>query len=53
MNLADCEEHIGQIASAWEHWREALDDLHGKVDSRATLAKRHIAALEKRCLFRK
>ena len=48
MNLADCEEHIGQIASAWEHWRGAIDDLRGKVDSRAAIAKRHVAALEKR-----
>jgi hypothetical protein len=48
MNLADCEEHVGQIASAWEHWREALDDMRGKNDKRQALARRHIEALEKR-----
>jgi hypothetical protein len=48
MNLADCEEHLGQIASAWEHWREALDELRGKTDKRQALARKHIAALEKR-----
>lgn len=48
MNLADCEEHLGKVASAWEHWREALDTLHGKNDKRASLAKRKIATLEKR-----
>jgi hypothetical protein len=48
MNLADCEEHIGKIASAWEHWREALDELRGKMDARSTRAQRRITALEKR-----
>jgi hypothetical protein len=48
MNLADCEEHLGKVASAWEHWREALDTLHGKNDKRAALARRKIAALDKR-----
>jgi hypothetical protein len=48
MNLADCEEHLGKVASAWEHWREALDTLHGKSDKRAALAMRKIAALERR-----
>src|SRR5262245_40354409 len=40
MNLADCEEHLGQIASAWEHWREALDEMRGKTDKRQALARR-------------
>ena len=48
MNLADCEEHLGKVASAWEHWREALDTLQGKPDKRAALAMRKIAALERR-----
>jgi hypothetical protein len=48
MNLADCEEHLGKVASAWEHWREALDSLQGKSDKRAALARRKIAALDKR-----
>lgn len=48
MNLADCEEHTGKIASAWEHWREALDEMRGKMDSRSLRAQRRIAALEKR-----
>ena len=26
INLADCEEHVGQLARAWQHWREAIAD---------------------------
>ncbi len=48
MNLADCEEHLGKVASAWQHWREALDTLSGKNDKRAALARRKIAALDRR-----
>ncbi len=48
MNLADCEEHIGRIASAWEHWHEALDEMRGKTDARSARAQRRLAALEKR-----
>ena len=48
MNLADCEEHLGKVASAWEHWRESIDALGDKPDKRMALARRKIAALEKR-----
>jgi hypothetical protein len=47
MNLADCEEHLGLVASAWQHWREAAEQLKPK-DTRVALAKKHAAALEPR-----
>ena len=25
MNLATCEEKLGRVATAWQHWREAID----------------------------
>src|SRR5579871_2746595 len=27
MNLADCEEHLGRVASAWEHFVQAREQL--------------------------
>jgi len=47
LNLAECQEHIGRIASAWEHWRTSLDQLPPS-DSRVAIAKEHILALEPR-----
>jgi hypothetical protein len=47
LNLADCEEHTGKLASAWLHYREAAEQLPAS-DPRLTMAKDHIGALETR-----
>ncbi len=47
INLADCEEHLGQLASAWRHWHEALEAL-GAGDGRTPLVKERVAALDRR-----
>lgn len=44
-NLADCEEHVGRIASAWQHFREAADKMAAD-DERLPIAKQRIAELE-------
>src|SRR5262245_19473944 len=44
-NLAGCEEELGRIASAWQHWREAADQLPAG-DKRRALALEHAARLE-------
>jgi tetratricopeptide (TPR) repeat protein len=45
MNLATCEEKLGRLASAWQHWKEALDALPPN-DDRVPLARNRVAALE-------
>jgi hypothetical protein len=47
LNLADCEEHVGHVATASEHFREALDQLPAG-DDRIDFAKQHVAALAPR-----
>jgi hypothetical protein len=47
VNLAECEEHTGALASSWEHWRQALDQLPA-ADDRVAIAQQHVAALEPR-----
>jgi hypothetical protein len=47
MNLATCEEKIGKLASAWQHWKEAIDALPGK-DDRITFARSRVEELEKK-----
>lgn len=47
INLADCEEHLGKWADAWQHWREAADAL-GPKDDRLPRVRQRIAAAEKR-----
>ncbi len=46
LNLADCEEHLGQVASAHEHFKTALETLSAN-DDRIPFARSHLAALEK------
>lgn len=47
MNLGTCEENVGRIASAWQHWKEAMDAL-SPDDDRVPLARARIEALERK-----
>lgn len=48
LNLADCEEHINQVASAWAHWGEAVELAQKTGDKRDAFAGTHRDALVKR-----
>ena len=47
LNEADCEEHIGAVATAWSHFVEARDGL-ARNDDRVPYAQQRVGALEKR-----
>src|SRR5260370_13844519 len=47
LNLADCEEHRGRVATAWQLFRQVVESLP-ESDERVPLAKRRAADLEKR-----
>jgi hypothetical protein len=47
INIADCEERLGLVASAWEHFVTAAEQL-AKNDDRIPWVMGRIAALEKR-----
>src|SRR5271167_4491541 len=47
LNEADCEEHLGTVATAWGHFVEARDQLP-KGDDRLPYAQQRATALEKR-----
>lgn len=47
VNLADCEEHRGLVTSAWSHFTEVQPQFK-PGDARASYAREHAAALEKR-----
>jgi hypothetical protein len=47
MNLGACNEKLGRLAVAWEHWREALR-LLGKDDERYARLEARLRALEVR-----
>ncbi len=47
LNLADCEEHLGHLASAWEAWHEALSSLP-PGDDRVGPVRKRAAALDAR-----
>src|SRR5262249_28699952 len=47
MNLATCEEKLSKLATAWQHWREALDPLP-RGDARTAFAKTRVRELESR-----
>jgi tetratricopeptide (TPR) repeat protein len=46
VNLASCEEELGHTATAWQHWRSAIEQLPSSDKRRATAVAR-AAALEK------
>ena len=48
MNLADCEEHVDRIATAWAHWGEAVELAQKAGDKRADFATKRRDALSKR-----
>lgn len=48
LNLADCEEHINHVASAWAHWGEAVELAQKTGDKRDGFASGHRDALVKR-----
>lgn len=47
LNLADCEEHLGHLAAAWDAWHEAIASL-GPGDDRTAQARKRAAALDAR-----
>jgi hypothetical protein len=47
MNLATCEEKLGKLASAWQHWKEAIDALPPS-DDRISFARGRVNDLEKK-----
>jgi hypothetical protein len=46
LNLGDCEDHLGRLASAYEHYKTALEMLPAG-DDRIALTKQRIATVEK------
>src|SRR5580704_15523931 len=47
LNLADCQEHLGHLASAWQRFQEAADKL-AAADDRLAAVKQRVAALAPR-----
>jgi hypothetical protein len=47
LNLADCEEHRGKIATAWQLYRQVVESLP-ESDERVPLAKKRAADLERK-----
>jgi len=47
MNLATCEEKLGKLASAWQHWKEAIAAMR-KDDDRVSFARGRVEELEKK-----
>jgi hypothetical protein len=47
LNLADCEEHRGKLATAWQLFRQVVEEVPAN-DDRSPIATKRAAALEKR-----
>jgi tetratricopeptide (TPR) repeat protein len=47
LNIAICEEQLGQLASAWQSYQGVLDALPGS-DERVAIATQHVSQLEHR-----
>jgi len=48
LNLADCEEHLGQIVAARGHWQDAASLARSVNDERGAVAQQRFAALDPR-----
>jgi hypothetical protein len=48
VNLADCHEHVGKIATAWAEWNEAVDYARREKDDRGKYAAERRDKLEPR-----
>jgi hypothetical protein len=48
LNLADCSERLGRVATAWQLYREAAEILATKDATRAAFARKRAVALEPR-----
>lgn len=48
LNLADCEEHLGQLVAARGHWQDAASLARSVNDDRAAVAQQRFAALDPR-----
>jgi hypothetical protein len=48
MNIADCDEHDGALAKAWEHWHETIDAMVHAGDERVGIARARAEALDRR-----
>jgi hypothetical protein len=48
MNMADCHENIGKIATAWAEWGEAAERAAKEGDKRETYVRQRRAALTER-----
>jgi hypothetical protein len=46
-NLADCEEHTGKVASAWQHFQQVAQEFPAS-DERVPYAREHAGQLEKK-----
>ncbi len=47
LNIAVCEEALGELANAWQHYQEVVHGLDGR-DERVKVARSHLEALEPR-----
>jgi hypothetical protein len=48
VNLADCHEHVGKLATAWAEWTEAVDLAKREQDKRAKYAEDRRSKVEPR-----
>src|SRR5215472_3244398 len=48
MNVADCEEHDGALATAWGHWHDIVDAMARSGDDRIGVARSRLEGLDKR-----
>jgi hypothetical protein len=48
LNLADCEEHVGQLLAARAHWQDAANLAHSVNDEREAVARQRFTALDPR-----